>query len=101
MLGVPRFDTAVLRTEGGTFTVRALRSGPEDRYVRAVRLNGRAWPLTYVRHADLAAGGSLDFEMGPEPDLQWGRDRWSRPPSDSDPADVVQSRARAEAAARR
>ena len=101
VLGVPRFDTAVLRVQSGTFVVRALREGPEDRYVRAVRLNGRPWPLTYVRHADLAAGGELEFEMGPEPDPTWGRHLWTRPPSDSDLGIVVQARAEAEAAARR
>jgi predicted alpha-1,2-mannosidase len=101
VLGVPRFDSAVLRVERGTFVVRAIRTGPEDRYVRAVRLNGKPWPLTYVRHADLAAGGSLEFEMAPEPDPTWGRALWSRPPSDSDPEDVVRARAEAEAAARK
>lgn len=101
VLGVPRFDTAVLRVHSGTFVVRALREGPEDRYVRAVRLNGRPWPLTYVRHADVAAGGELVFEMGPEPDPTWGRHLWTRPPSDSDLGVVVQARAEAEAAARR
>jgi putative alpha-1,2-mannosidase len=77
VLGVPRFDTAVVRVQGGTFVVRALRHGPEDRYVRAVRLNGRPWPLTYVRR------------------------HGSRPPSDSDPADVVKARAEAEVLAHR
>jgi len=100
VLGVPRFDTAQLRVQGGTFMVRAVRARPTDRYVRAVRLNGQAWPLTYVRHADLAAGGSLEFELGPEPDPMWGRERWSRPPSDSDLPEVVRARAQAEVAAR-
>ncbi len=101
VLGVPRFDTAVLRVQGGTFVVRALRRGPEDRYVRAVRLNGHPWPLTFIRHADVAAGGELVFEMGPEPDPTWGRHLWMRPPSDSNSDVVVQARAEAEAAARR
>ncbi len=101
VLGVPRFDTAVLRVQSGTFVVRALRERPEDRYVRAVRLNGRPWPLTYIRHADVAAGGELAFEMGPEPDPTWGRHLWMRPPSDSDLGIIVQARAEAEAAARR
>jgi len=100
VLGVPRFDAAVLRVQGGTFVVRAVRTRPGDRYVRRVHLNGQEWPLTYVRHADIAAGGSLAFEMGPEPDPTWGRERWSRPPSDSDSRDVVEARAAAEAAAR-
>jgi predicted alpha-1,2-mannosidase len=101
VLGVPRFDTAVLRVQGGTFVVRTLRRNAEDRYVRAVRLNGRPWPLTYIRHSDVARGGELEFEMGPEPDPAWGRHLWTRPPSDSDLGIVVQAREEAEAAARR
>jgi len=101
VLGTPRFDEARLRVQGGTFVVRAVRSGPEDRYVRGVRLNGRPWPFTYVRHADVAAGGSLEIILGPTPDASWGREWWQRPPSDSDTPAVVEARARAEAAARR
>ncbi len=100
VLGTPRFDEARLRVQGGTFLVRAIRSRPEDRYVRAVRLNGRPWPFTYVRHGDVAAGGSLEVTLGPKPDASWGRERWQRPPSDSDPPAVIDARARAEVAAR-
>ncbi len=101
VLGVPRFDQVRLRVQGGTFVVRAVRSGPDARYVRSVRLNGRPWPLTYVRHADVAAGGSLEITLGATPDPAWGKALWQRPPSDSDARDVVEARARAEAAARR
>jgi predicted alpha-1,2-mannosidase len=96
VLGTPLFDEAGLRVQGGTFTVRTHRSSAEDRYITAVRLNGRTWPLTYVRHADLAAGGLLEIELGPTPDPTWGKEAWSRPPSDSDSDDVVEARARAE-----
>jgi len=101
VLGVPRFDEARVRVQGGTFLVRAVRSGPDDRYVRSVRLNGRPWPFTYLRHADVAAGGSLEIVLGPTPDPDRGKALWQRPPSDSDARDVVELRARAEAAARR
>lgn len=100
VLGVPRFDRAELRVRGGTFAVVARRAGPEDAYVQSVRLNGRPWPLTYVRHADVAAGGTLEIELGPEPAPGWGREPWSRPPSDSDPAAVREARARAEVGGR-
>ena len=99
-LGVPRFDTAVLRVQGGTFTVRAHRQRPGDVYVQAVRLNGHPWPLTYLRHEDVARGGVLEFDMGPEPDRLWGRDPATRPPSDSDDEALIRARALLEADAR-
>jgi predicted alpha-1,2-mannosidase len=100
VLGAPLFDQARVRVQGGTLTVRALRAAPGDRYITGVRLNGRVWPLTFVRHADVAAGGLLEVELGPQPDPTWGREAWSRPPSDSDTPEVLEARARAEAEAR-
>lgn len=70
-----------------------------DVYVQGIRLNGHRWPLTYVRHADVVAGGMLEFDMGPEPDPLWGRDPASRPPSDSDDEALVRARAVLEAQA--
>lgn len=101
VLGVPRFDEATLRVQGGTFTVRAHRSGPQDQYIQSVRLNGRPWPLTYVRHAEVAGGGTLDIELGPDPEARWGREAWSRPPSDSDTPEVREARTVAEREASR
>lgn len=95
VLGTPVFDEARIKVQGGTFTVQTHRASPEDRYITAVRLNGRPWPLTYVRHADLAAGGLLEIDVGPSPDPTWGKAAWSRPPSDSDAQAVVEERARA------
>jgi predicted alpha-1,2-mannosidase len=99
VLGTPLFDRARIRVQGGTFTVQTDRTSPTDRYIAAVRLNGHPWPLTYVRHADVAAGGVLEIDLGPEPDPAWGKEPWARPPSDSDAPDVVQRRTRAEAQA--
>ena len=96
VLGTPLFDEARLRVQGGMFTVRTHRSSAEDRYITAVRLNGHPWPLTYVRHTDVAAGGLLEIQLGPAPDPTWGKEAWSRPPSDSDSPAVVEQRARAE-----
>lgn len=108
VLGAPRFDLARIRVPGGTFTIRAAASGEAvvghsgdlPRYIQNVRLNGRPWPLTYVRHTDVAAGGLLEIELGPVPSETWGRAAWSRPPSDSDPPSVIEARKDAENLAR-
>ena len=100
VLGTPLFDEARIQVQGGTFTVHAHREAPGDRYITSVRLNGRPWPLTYLRHADVARGGVLEIRLGSAPDPSWGRDAWSRPPSDSDAPEVLEARDRAEAAAR-
>ena len=101
VLGVPRFDEARIRVQHGTFIIRVRRDGPDARYIRSVRLKGRAWPFTYIRHQDVARGGLLEIELGSTPDPVWGHEAWTRPPSASDPESVVVVREEAEKLARR
>ena len=101
VLGVPRFDEARVRVQHGTFVVRVKRDGPDARYIRSVRLKGRDWPFTWIRHEDVASGGALEIELGATPSPTWGTEAWERPPSDSDPEDVVMIRQEAEELARR
>lgn len=81
-LGAPRFDEAILQLPGGrTLTVEANGAlPPERRYVQAVRWNGTAVREPWIAHADLAAGGTLTFEMGTGPNREWftsvGDEEW-------------------------
>ena len=56
---------------GRTFTLTAAHAGPDHPFVQSARLNGR--PLTTARlsHAELVAGGTLEFVMGAQPSA-WG-----------------------------
>ena len=63
-LGYPLFNRVTLHLEDGkTFVIRTLRTSPEQKFIRSVRLNGR--PLTgyELRHEDIMRGGELEFEM--------------------------------------
>lgn len=63
-LGTPLFPEAVLHLPGGrTFSVRAPGVSRERCYVRAARLNGQPYDLTYITHEQLLAGGVLELEM--------------------------------------
>ena len=99
VLGVPRFEWSRVRVQGGSFIVHARGAGSDGRYIQSVRLNGRLWPLTFLRHQDVAAGGLLEIGLGPEPHAEWGTATWARPPSDSGAAEGVEARARAVEAA--
>jgi len=67
VLGAPQVDRAVLRLAGGkTFEVAANGLSDRAQYVKGVRLNGRPLGGFVLRHADLAAGGKLAFDMGEE-----------------------------------
>ena len=63
-----RLDTRYAKAS--TFTIRA--SGTEDPAnvcVRSVRLNGRALDRPWVTTAEIFAGGELEIELGPDPEL--------------------------------
>ncbi len=94
VIGSPLFEEASIDVGGGRrFRIEAPGASEQRRYVRSATLNGRPWPLTYLRHEDLMAGGTLHLEMAATPSGDWGRRPETRPPSASDPETVRAARA--------
>ena len=87
-LGSPLFDRVTLRLENGkTFTVEATGNAPASVYVQAARLNGQPLSRNWIEYAEIMAGGTLSFDMGPEPNTTRGTKPGDRPYSMSlDPA---------------
>jgi predicted alpha-1,2-mannosidase len=73
IVGAPAFTQSTLSVAGGTFTVTAPAASPTNIYVQSVTLNGTPLTTSIFHHADLKAGGTLSFEMGPDPSA-WGQD---------------------------
>lgn len=71
-VGAPTFPRMVLHLPAGDFTIEAPGVSAENMYVQSVELNGAPLAGPTLRHADLKAGGSLRFSMGPQPGA-WGR----------------------------
>ena len=65
--GSPLFDKAELRVRDGVFTVIAHNNSAADKYIQRVKLNGKPYAKPYIGFDDIAAGGTLEFEMGPDP----------------------------------
>ena len=65
--GSPLFDKAELRVRDGVFTVIAHNNSAADKYIQRVKLNGEPYAKPYIGFEEIAAGGTLEFEMGPEP----------------------------------
>ncbi|TYT23654.1 glycoside hydrolase family 92 protein [Luteimonas viscosa] len=81
VIGSPAFDRVDLRLDNGrTLSVVARNNGPENVYVQSLTLNGRPWDQAWLRHADIAQGGTLEFTMGPAPSA-WGSAPEALPPS--------------------
>ena len=79
-LGSPQFDHAVLHLESGkTFTVDATRTTANDIYVQSVMLNGKPIDRAWITHAEIVAGGVLQFKLGPQPNKTWGTSGMPKP----------------------
>ena len=64
VLGAPQIPSATLTlADGKTFRIVARGLSEENLYVRSVMLNGRPLDGFLLRHADIARGGELVFEM--------------------------------------
>ena len=70
---------AIHLSNGHTFTVSAAPLDDAHPYVGAVTLNGKPLGRTYLRHAEILAGGDLHFSMQAEPNRDWGKSDAARP----------------------
>ncbi|MGL5620249.1 MAG: glycoside hydrolase domain-containing protein, partial [Tannerellaceae bacterium] len=50
-------------------------------YIQSVKLNGKPYTKSYIIHNDIMNGGTLEFEMGPEPNKSFGAAPEDRPQS--------------------
>jgi putative alpha-1,2-mannosidase len=72
IVAAPLFPHAEVQAPGGLLVVEASGVSDTNQYVQGVTLNGAALDEPEFRHADIVDGGTLVFEMGPEPSA-WGR----------------------------
>ncbi len=80
VLGTPRFPKATLRL-GASQTLEVERAG-SGRYVRAVRLNGKAHPSSWLPLAELKPGRNvMAFTMSTGADSAWATRPENVPPS--------------------
>jgi predicted alpha-1,2-mannosidase len=87
VFGSPLLDRAQIALAGGkTLEVVAHDNGPGKPYIQSVRWNGEPWTKSWISHAELAAGGTLEFAMGATPNERFGAAPADRPPSFGQPA---------------
>jgi predicted alpha-1,2-mannosidase len=85
LLGTPLFKTSSIRLgspyDQGEFTLQANNLSPVNIYIQSATLNGDPLNRTWISHEEIVRGGTLIFEMGPEPNLYWGSQETDIPPS--------------------
>lgn len=79
VIGSPIVEEAKLNVGGDkTFTIRTHGNSDKAIYVNSVKLNGKPYPYSYIRYADIMTGGELDFYMSNKPS-KWGTETKYRP----------------------
>lgn len=72
VIGKPEFPEASIHLENGnTFTIKTNNQGENGPYIQSVSLNGEPYSKSYIRHADITRGGTLEFTMGASPNPEW------------------------------
>jgi hypothetical protein len=72
ILGSPLFSRITLHLDEewykrAQFTITAENQAPDHPYIQLAKLNGKPLSRAWIRHSEIAAGGVLEFVMGPEP----------------------------------
>ena len=81
-LASPVFDRISIRLHNGkTFRIICLNNSKDNKYIEAIRLNGKPLNGVWLRHADIVSGGTLELQMGNVPNKQLGVDTTELPPS--------------------
>jgi predicted alpha-1,2-mannosidase len=73
----PIFDRITIHLRGDyfpgkTFTIETRKNSPQNFYIQSAKLNGHALKQCWFEHTELAKGGKLQIELGPQPNRSWG-----------------------------
>jgi predicted alpha-1,2-mannosidase len=83
VIGSPLFPHAVAHLANGRdITIDAPKAATDAPYVQSLKLNGKAWPKTYLEGNQYRNGASLAFDLGTSPNKAWGGGPSAAPPSD-------------------
>lgn len=73
VLGAPLFKRATLHFENGKqLTINAPANNADNFYIESMKFNGKNYTKNYLEHFEMLEGGTLDIEMGSQPNKQRG-----------------------------
>lgn len=82
VFGSPLLDKAEISLpEGKIFTFIVNDNSSENIYIQSVELNGVSYDKSFITHKQILEGGELVFNMGAEPNKEFGKLMSSRPES--------------------
>lgn len=73
VIGSPLFKKATLQLENGNiFEIFSKNNSEKNVYIQSATLNGKPYNNTFLNFDDLQKGGTLEFNMGSKPNINWG-----------------------------
>ncbi|HXJ97389.1 MAG TPA: GH92 family glycosyl hydrolase [Gelidibacter sp.] len=73
VIGSPLFKKATLQLENGNiFEIFSKKNSEKNVYIQSATLNGKPYNNTFLNFDDLQKGGTLEFNMGSKPNINWG-----------------------------
>jgi len=94
-IGSPLVSEATIQLDdeyysGEELIIRAENNSTDNKYIQSAEFNGEELNKPWIRADRLLSGGELVFEMGSEPNEEWGAGMENAPPSDirSPPTDL-------------
>lgn len=83
VIGAPLMnDVSLVLENGKTFRILAPARNAENIYVRRLSLNGEPFERSYITHAEIMAGGILEFDMVSKPEQSAAFTSENRPSSE-------------------
>jgi len=83
VIGSPLMRRATIhnRRQRTQFIITAAHNSHKNVYIQKATLNGQPLTRSWITHAEITAGGRLEFVMGPTPNRAWASAKADRPPS--------------------
>lgn len=73
VIGAPLFKKVTIELENGkNITITATQNSDQNRYIRGLKINGKAYAKNWLSHSELMKGGTIDFDMSSTPNTKRG-----------------------------
>ncbi len=73
LIGSPVFPEVTIHPDSGkSFKIIARNVSEDNFYIQSATLNGQAYDKPWIDYETIRAGGTLIFEMGNQPNKEWG-----------------------------
>ncbi len=77
IINTPLLESTTMKlTDGKEFRISTKGFSKNNRYIQSATLNGKEYPYSTLRHADIANGGELVLKLGTKP-TNWGSEMFA------------------------